>query len=60
MANDGLLPPVFAKVHKKFKTPYLGQILTGVLACVLAGMLPISILGELVSIENCLHLLSFA
>jgi APA family basic amino acid/polyamine antiporter len=50
MANDGLLPPVFAKVHPTFKTPYLGQILTGVLACILSGMLPISILGELVSI----------
>jgi APA family basic amino acid/polyamine antiporter len=54
MANDGLLPPVFAKVHKKFKTPYLGQILTGCAACVLAGMLPISTLGELVSIGTLL------
>ena len=54
MANDGLLPPVFARVHKRFKTPYLGQILTGILACILAGMLPISILGELVSIGTLL------
>jgi APA family basic amino acid/polyamine antiporter len=54
MANDGLLPPVFEKIHKKFKTPYIGQILTGVVAFVLAGMLPISTLGELVSIGTLL------
>jgi APA family basic amino acid/polyamine antiporter len=54
MANDGLLPPVFAKVHKKFKTPYIGQILTGAVACILAGILPISTLGELVSIGTLL------
>jgi basic amino acid/polyamine antiporter, APA family len=54
MADDGLLPPVFAKVHKKFKTPYIGQILTGGVACILAGMLPISTLGELVSIGTLL------
>jgi APA family basic amino acid/polyamine antiporter len=54
MADDGLLPPFFAKIHKKFKTPYLGQIVTGSVACILAGILPISILGELVSIGTLL------
>jgi APA family basic amino acid/polyamine antiporter len=57
MANDGLLPPVFSKVHPKFKTPYFSQILTGIFAIILAGVLPISILGELVSIGT---LLAFA
>ena len=50
MANDGLLPPVFAKVHPKFKTPYVTTLLTGALACVIGGILPIGLLGELVSI----------
>ena len=54
MASDGLLPPIFAKVHKKFRTPYVGQILTGVAACILAGILPISTQGELVSIGTLL------
>jgi APA family basic amino acid/polyamine antiporter len=50
MAKDGLLPPVFSKVHPKFKTPYISTIVTGFVAMIIAGMLPISILGQLVSI----------
>ncbi len=57
MAKDGLLPPVFSKVHPRFKTPYISTLLTGSVALVLAGILPISILGELVSIGT---LLAFA
>ncbi len=57
MSNDGLLPPVFSKVHPKFKTPYVSTLLTGGVAIILAGILPISILGELVSIGT---LLAFA
>jgi len=30
MSRDGLLPPFFAKVHPKFKTPHVGTIITGV------------------------------
>ncbi len=54
MAKDGLLPQVFSKVHKKFKTPYISSLVTGFFAIVLAGILPISILGELVSIGTLL------
>jgi APA family basic amino acid/polyamine antiporter len=54
MANDGLLPPVFSKVHPKYKTPYISTALTGLVAIILAGILPISILGELVSIGTLL------
>jgi APA family basic amino acid/polyamine antiporter len=54
MANDGLLPPVFSRVHPKFKTPYISTALTGFVAFILAGILPINILGELVSIGTLL------
>jgi len=54
MATDGLLPPVFHKVHPKYKTPYVTTILTGIVAMILAGFLPIGILGEMVSIGTLL------
>ncbi len=54
MSKDGLLPPVFSKVHSRFKTPYISTILTGVAGIVLAGILPIDILGELVSLGTLL------
>jgi len=54
MSKDGLLPPIFSKVHPRFKTPYVSTLLTGAVAVVLAGILPISILGELVSIGTLL------
>jgi len=57
MSKDGLLPPVFSKVHKRFKTPYISTIVTGFVAMIIAGVLPIGILGELVSIGT---LLAFA
>jgi APA family basic amino acid/polyamine antiporter len=50
MANDGLLPKVFTRTHPRFRTPYVTQAVTGVLAMIIAGTLPLQILGELVNI----------
>ncbi len=49
MSRDGLLPKVFGKVHPKHQTPYVGTIVVGIAACLLAGLMPLSVLGELVS-----------
>lgn len=50
MSKDGLLPPMFSKVHPKFGTPYLSQYLIGSCVALIGGLFPISLLGEMVSI----------
>jgi APA family basic amino acid/polyamine antiporter len=50
MSRDGLLPKFFGRVHPRFRTPHISTAITGVLAATFAGLLPIGILGELVSI----------
>ncbi|MBP1662869.1 MAG: amino acid/polyamine/organocation transporter, superfamily [Bacteroidetes bacterium] len=54
MASDGLLWKSFAKTHPKFKTPYITSIVTGCFAALFAGLFPIGLLGELVSIGTLL------
>jgi APA family basic amino acid/polyamine antiporter len=50
MAQHGLLPPSFAKVHAKYRTPHIATVATGVFAMAAAGLLPINVLSEMVSI----------
>ena len=50
MARDGLLPPVFSRIHPRLQTPWISQIMIGSVVAVIAAMVPIGILGEMVSI----------
>jgi APA family basic amino acid/polyamine antiporter len=49
MANDGLLPPVFAAVHPRFRTPWLSNLLFMVFAGLAGGFSPIEKLGHMTS-----------
>jgi APA family basic amino acid/polyamine antiporter len=50
MSRDGLLPPIFHALHPRFGTPANATVLLGIVVALLAGLTPIKILGEMVSI----------
>lgn len=56
MARDGLLPPVFASVHPKFKTPHVTTILTGI---VVGGIAAFATVEEMVNLTNIGTLFAF-
>ncbi|WP_440064281.1 amino acid permease [Streptosporangium sp. OZ121] len=50
MCRDNLLPGGLAKVHPKYRTPYLITIMMGLVVAALAGLVPLSTIAELVNI----------
>lgn len=50
MARDGLLPGLFASVHKTFKTPWINTLLVGILVAGAAAIFDINTLGDLTSV----------
>ena len=50
MAKDGLIPPIFATVHKKYQTPWINTLLVGGISGLVAGMTDINSLGNLVNL----------
>ncbi len=54
MSNDRLLPAWAGKVHPRFRTPYVSSITVGIFVALFASLIPIGILGELVSIGTLL------
>ena len=50
MAHDGLMPPVFSRIHPKLHTPWMSQILIGVVVAAFAAAGPIETLSELVGV----------
>jgi basic amino acid/polyamine antiporter, APA family len=47
MSRDGLIPPLFVQVHPVWRTPWISQLLFGVLIAAGGAFFPISILGSL-------------
>jgi APA family basic amino acid/polyamine antiporter len=50
MSRDGLLPKGVSKVHPTFRTPYITTIITCVVVAIVAGLVPIQVVGEMTSI----------
>jgi len=50
MARDGLLPPAFAKVHPRHKTPHICTWITGVVTALIAGLFPLPMIINLCNI----------
>ncbi len=50
MSRDGLLPKIFSKVHPIHKTPTLCTIITGFIAAIMAGFLPLQEIMKLCNI----------
>jgi APA family basic amino acid/polyamine antiporter len=50
MSRDGLMPPIFSRVHPRFQTPWLNTLIVGGVIALVAATTPIDILGDLVSL----------
>lgn len=54
MSRDGLLPSWAGAVHPRFRTPWISSIVVGSFVAFFAALIPIGVLGELVSIGTLL------
>src|SRR4051812_30775098 len=50
MARDGLLPGIFARVHQKFRTPWINTMIVGLGVATAAGFFNINFLGDATSV----------
>lgn len=50
MSRDGMLPPVLSRVNPRTLTPMPATLLVGVLVALLAGLVPLDVLADLVSV----------
>ncbi|HEX3367459.1 amino acid permease [Phenylobacterium sp.] len=54
VSRDGLLPPLFCRLHPKLRTPHLGILVLGLVSAVMAATLPLSLLTDMVSLGSAL------
>jgi basic amino acid/polyamine antiporter, APA family len=49
MADDGLLPGAMSRCHARYKTPHVATAISGMIGALVAGLFPLDVLGELIS-----------
>ena len=47
MSHDGLMPGIFSHVHKRFHTPHVVTVVTGVAVALFAAMFPVGMLADI-------------
>jgi APA family basic amino acid/polyamine antiporter len=50
MSRDGLVPPVFADIHPRYKTPWKSNMIFFVLTAIFGAFIPGDVVGEMTSI----------
>lgn len=50
MSRDGLLPPIFSRIHPKYKTPSFSTVLTGLVVGIPALFLNLNVVVDLTSV----------
>ena len=58
MSRDGMLPPVFAKIHPRYHTPHINTVITGIGIALLAAFLPLDVLSDFVSMGTLIAFLA--
>ncbi|MDF7674903.1 amino acid permease [Acetobacteraceae bacterium ESL0709] len=50
IGHDRLIPKIFCKIHPRYRTPWIGTIIIGLLIGLMTATMPIDIISDLVSI----------
>jgi APA family basic amino acid/polyamine antiporter len=50
MSRDGLLPPVFSRLHKRFDTPYVDTLIVGAAVALIGAIFPVRFIAEMANI----------
>jgi len=52
MSRDGLLPSMFARVHPRFRTPWIDTIIVGIVAAGFSGLMSLDALADLTNVGS--------
>jgi APA family basic amino acid/polyamine antiporter len=54
MSKDGLVSPLFSRINPRYQTPASGTWLLGIVIAIAAAVLPLNVLGDMVSLGTAL------